>query len=154
MDSSQSSNRKIPAILFYSFVITFLAARGIVYFIHSNLIPLPFSFIREIYINGVHVHHFVFGIVLIIIAGFLHIINQNRTDIRKISTLFGIGLALIMDEFGMLVTLEDNYWSSRLNYGAVFVVGFLLFNICFCGKFWRSIIPSSMKKIFVASKGE
>lgn len=139
MHSKNFHTREIPSILFFSFIITFFLARGVVYIIHNNLVPPPFFFIREIFIRGIHVHHFVFGILLIILAGFISLVSLHRSNIQKVSALYGIGLALIMDEFGMLVTLTDTYWGDSLNYGAVAVVGFLLFNACFFSK---------LKKIF------
>lgn len=58
-------------------------------------------------IGGIHVHHLVFGVLFLLIAGFLAL-----DDIGRIprSILFGIGAALVLDEFALLVFLRDVYW--------------------------------------------
>jgi hypothetical protein len=58
-------------------------------------------------IAGVHVHHFVFGVVALLVAGLFAL-----DDVWRIprSLLFGIGAALVLDEFALLVFLKDVYW--------------------------------------------
>jgi lysyl-tRNA synthetase class 2 len=58
-------------------------------------------------IAGVHVHHLVFGVLALLIAGLFAL-----DDVWRIarSVLFGIGAALVLDEFALLVFLKDVYW--------------------------------------------
>ena len=58
-------------------------------------------------VAGVHVHHLVLGIVAVLIAGVLALDEVLRLT-RAI--LFGIGAALVLDEFALLVFLRDVYW--------------------------------------------
>jgi hypothetical protein len=58
-------------------------------------------------IGGVHIHHLVFGIVAILIAGLFALDEVLRLS-RAL--LFGIGAALVLDEFALLVFLKDVYW--------------------------------------------
>ena len=61
----------------------------------------------DINIGGTHVHHVVFGIAALLIAGVLALDERNRL-FR--ATLFGLGAALVLDEFALVVFLKDVYW--------------------------------------------
>ena len=64
--------------------------------------------------NGVHVHHLVFGIVTMMIAGTLAFVADGRTPLTEICALgFGIGVGLTIDEFALWVHLEDVYWAKE-----------------------------------------
>jgi lysyl-tRNA synthetase class 2 len=58
-------------------------------------------------VAGLHIHHLVFGVVAILIAGVLAL-DEVRRLTRAV--LFGIGAALVLDEFALLVFLKDVYW--------------------------------------------
>jgi hypothetical protein len=58
-------------------------------------------------IAGVHIHHLVVGIVVILVAGVFALDEVLRLT-RAV--LFGIGAALVLDEFALLVFLRDVYW--------------------------------------------
>jgi len=64
--------------------------------------------------GGVHVHHLVFGIVTMMIAGTLAFVADGRTPFTEICALgFGIGVGLTIDEFALWVHLEDVYWAKE-----------------------------------------
>jgi hypothetical protein len=64
--------------------------------------------------SGVHVHHLVFGIVTMMIAGTLAFAADGRTPFTEICALaFGIGVGLTIDEFALWVHLEDVYWTKE-----------------------------------------
>jgi hypothetical protein len=64
--------------------------------------------------SGVHVHHLVFGIVTMMIAGTLAFVADGRTPFTEICALgFGIGVGLTIDEFALWVRLEDVYWAKE-----------------------------------------
>jgi hypothetical protein len=64
--------------------------------------------------SGVHVHHLVFGIVTMMIAGTLSFVADSRTPFTEICALaFGIGVGLTIDEFALWVHLEDVYWAKE-----------------------------------------
>jgi hypothetical protein len=58
-------------------------------------------------VAGVHIHHLVLGVVAVLIAGVLALDEVLRLT-RAV--LFGIGAALVLDEFALLVFLKDVYW--------------------------------------------
>jgi hypothetical protein len=64
--------------------------------------------------SGVHVHHLVFGIVTMMIAGTLAFAADGRTPYLEICALaFGVGVGLTIDEFALWVHLEDVYWAKE-----------------------------------------
>jgi hypothetical protein len=73
----------------------------------------------------VHVHHMVFGVVLMTIGGVAQLAAPiGSVDWRAGSaSLFGLGTALVLDEFALILHLRDVYWSNegRLSIDAVFV---------------------------------
>jgi hypothetical protein len=64
--------------------------------------------------GGVHVHHLVFGIVLLMLAGFLEFAFQADSPWLEIFAVgFGIGAGLTLDEFALWLYLEDVYWAEE-----------------------------------------
>ena len=64
--------------------------------------------------SGLHLHHLVFGIVTMMIAGTLGFVADGRTPFTEICALgFGIGVGLTIDEFALWVHLEDVYWADE-----------------------------------------
>jgi hypothetical protein len=77
----------------------------------------------DLVVGGVHIHHLVFGIVAILIAGLFALDEMLRLT-RAV--LFGIGAALVLDEFALLVFLKDVYWLPEgILSGFALVVGLL-----------------------------
>ncbi|WP_040510555.1 hypothetical protein [Gordonia soli] len=73
-----------------------------------------------------HIHHVVFGVVLTLSSGLGLIafsINGDQTAMSVLAGLFGVGAALILDEFALIFYLRDVYWSQegRASVDAVFV---------------------------------
>jgi lysyl-tRNA synthetase class 2 len=64
--------------------------------------------------SGVHVHHLVFGIVTMMVAGTLAFVADGRTPYTELCALgFGVGVGLTIDEFALWVHLEDVYWAKE-----------------------------------------
>jgi hypothetical protein len=64
--------------------------------------------------GGLHLHHLVWGIVLILVAGFLGFVLQPGSPwLEILAALFGIGAGLTLDEFALWIHLEDVYWSQE-----------------------------------------
>ncbi len=75
--------------------------------------------------GDLHVHHMVFGVVFMLVGGVTGIVAPGGSlDWRAGgAALFGLGAALVLDEFALILHLKDVYWSSagRLSVEAVFV---------------------------------
>lgn len=84
-----------------AFIISFIAARVFTTFFPSTAIIA----------NGIHIHHFWFGIALLAVGGWIGIsYNDKQTDLIA-AVLYGVGGGLIIDEVGLLLTF-GNYWTS------------------------------------------
>jgi hypothetical protein len=63
--------------------------------------------------GGVHLHHYLYGILLIIGVGFCGLVERSPRWHAWMGLAFGIGLALIVDEAAELIELKDVYWSGQ-----------------------------------------
>jgi hypothetical protein len=64
--------------------------------------------------GGLHIHHLVFGIVMMMVAGFVAFAVQPDSPWFELAAgVFGVGLGLTLDEFALWLHLEDVYWSEE-----------------------------------------
>jgi hypothetical protein len=64
--------------------------------------------------GGVHIHHLVFGIVFMMVAGFVAFAVEPQSPWFEVGAgLFGVGMGLTLDEFALWLHLEDVYWSEE-----------------------------------------
>jgi lysyl-tRNA synthetase class 2 len=75
--------------------------------------------------GGTHVHHMVIGVVLMVTVG-ICLIAMAPEDLlaQVLALLFGVGVALTLDEFALILNLQDVYWrkEGRLSVDAVVIV--------------------------------
>lgn len=65
-------------------------------------------------VGDVHVHHLVPGLVLSLVAGSLALVLEPREFwVAFLAAVFGAGAALVLDEFAMLLHLDDVYWTTE-----------------------------------------
>jgi len=65
-------------------------------------------------VGDVHVHHLVPGVVLSLVAGGLALALEPREFwVAILAAVFGAGAALVLDEFAMLLHLDDVYWTTE-----------------------------------------
>jgi len=75
--------------------------------------------------SGLHIHHVVIGVILVMISGVTMVtlaVDGGVPEFTAAAILFGIGAALVLDEFALILHLEDVYWSEdgRTSVDAVF----------------------------------
>lgn len=101
-----------------SFLITFAVVRAITHAIRANV--GPFHNVETG--GGLHIHHLVFGILLLLGVGYLWLLQvgvpspagKRRSALSPVTAvLFGIGAALTLDEFALWLTLQDVYWAKQ-----------------------------------------
>ena len=64
--------------------------------------------------GGLHIHHAVFGVVAMVVAGTLEFALQPGSPwTEMIAFTFGVGTALTLDEFALILHLEDVYWTGE-----------------------------------------
>jgi hypothetical protein len=66
-------------------------------------------------VGGVHLHHIVPGIALVLVSGLLFAATSGAQSTGRdlIAIVFGVGAALILDEFALVLHLQDVYWTER-----------------------------------------
>lgn len=70
--------------------------------------------IKDIEIGGVHIHHQVWGMLFMLAAGMLSFAFEFRSPwLQMLAVVFGIGAALVLDEFALFLHLDDVYWSPE-----------------------------------------
>jgi hypothetical protein len=70
--------------------------------------------LSDVYIGGVHVHHQVWGILLVLVSGLLQFrYNPEAPWSEVLAALFGAGAALTLDEFALWFYLDDVYWGPE-----------------------------------------
>ena len=63
--------------------------------------------------SGLHIHHLVWGISLLLIAGFVSFATNDDPWTQITAVAFGIGAGLTLDEFALWLRLEDVYWARE-----------------------------------------
>ena len=76
--------------------------------------------------GGTHIHHAVFGVILVLISGIAMVTMASEGTNHQFTAagiVFGIGAALVLDEFALILHLQDVYWTAdgRTSVDAVFV---------------------------------
>jgi hypothetical protein len=101
--------------------------------------------------GGVHVHHLVWGICLMMISGFLAFAVPMRAPWWHIDAiLFGVGVGFTLDEFALWVRLEDVYWAEAgrqsldavivaVAFAGLIVVGTRPFGLDDAGSVWGTV---------------
>jgi hypothetical protein len=63
--------------------------------------------------GGLHVHHLVFGIVLLLATGFALALQPSSPWLEILAAGFGIAAGLTLDEYALWLHLEDVYWAEE-----------------------------------------
>src|SRR5438309_10062438 len=87
-----------------AFLVTFLATRLVTHLLLDERGG------GGIAVGSVHIHHMLFGLVLILVVGLL---DLAVTVTRVRAVLFGIGAALVLDEFASISNLVDVCWAPQ-----------------------------------------
>jgi hypothetical protein len=85
--------------------------------IMTRMIPDLYLHIKE-----THVHHLNYGIFLLsAVGGYLLFRRPTGRQLNILTVLYGIGMGLTFDEFGMWIHLGGSYW-QRASWDAVTVL--------------------------------
>jgi len=112
-------------MVLYTFIVTFILARAAVLLIMTKHVPSLY-----LHMGQTHIHHLNYGIFLLTIVGAFLLFRQPQgRALRLAAVVYGVGLALTFDEFGMWVHLGGPYW-QRASFDAVVVIAALLGLYC------------------------
>jgi hypothetical protein len=102
---------KLPLMLcFLAFVVTFVLTRTITRMIRDGRGP----FRNQVTASGTHSHHSVPGIILLIIGAFTAAGGPGSPGWRSFAALAaGTGTSLVLDEFALILHLQDVYRSGE-----------------------------------------
>ena len=102
---------KLPLMLcFLAFVVTFVLTRMVTRMIRSGRGP----FRNQVTASGVHIHHAVPGIVLLVVGAFTAVGDPGSLGWRSFAAVaVGTGVSLVLDEFALILHLQDVYWSGE-----------------------------------------
>ena len=91
------------------FFVTFAAARSMAYAAYRRAGPFHY-----VYVGETHIHHLVFGILLLLVVGFCWLIeggtgakSSSLLASRVMSLLYGVAAALTLDEFALWLILQE-----------------------------------------------
>src|SRR3954469_14595291 len=100
---------KLPLLLaLTAFVLTFVITRVVTRLIRAG--KGPFGNVEA---SGVHIHHVVPGVILTVVGGFGAVAGGRHGFGSALSAVvFGIGTGLVLDEFALILHLEDVYWTE------------------------------------------
>ncbi len=105
LDSGQQS----ALISWMAFTTVFGGVRGVTHAIKAGKGPF-----RNLSVGGEHLHHYMWGIGML--AGVGAIAVRGTEELRRhpgTAVAYGAALALIVDEFALLLDLKDVYWAKQ-----------------------------------------
>ncbi len=133
------------------FLVTFGIIRGITHMIRAGIGPF-----HNVTSGGLHIHHLVWGILLLLVVGYVWLIEEGvgSTWVASLTAIaFGVGAALTLDEFALWLNLQDVYWAQqgRESIDAVVIFASLLMVGIWGGPFLRELAKLMVKRAKPAS---
>jgi hypothetical protein len=101
---------KLPMLLaLVSFVVTFAVTRTVTRLIRAGKGPF-----RDVSPGGMHIHHVVPGVLLTAAGGFGAVGSGTHGVAAAVcAVVFGMGVGLVLDEFALILHLDDVYWTEQ-----------------------------------------
>jgi len=111
-----------------AFILTFFVTRTFVRLIRRRATigrPPRWWEPRNIHIGSKHIHHVVVGVLLVMVSGVTMValsVTGHEPEFTAGAIVFGIGAALVLDEYALILHLSDVYWEEdgRTSVDAVF----------------------------------
>jgi hypothetical protein len=109
-DAFVDTGKEAELFFFVTFLLTFGFIRLSTHMIRDQVSWWP----GNVEVKGTHIHHLVWGILLILVIGYAAIAFAPEDAWREVlAVLFGIGAALTLDEFALWLNLKDVYWTKE-----------------------------------------
>jgi hypothetical protein len=138
---------KEPAFLLtLAFLATFGIVRLITYSIRHERLPMFRNVTTK---SGLHIHHMVPGMLLVLASGYLGLVLTAHRPVNLLAILFGIGAALVLDEFALWLRLADVYWEpqGRESIDAVVLAGGIGILYLLGLDFWPHLIEALLRPL-------
>ncbi|MEZ0074025.1 hypothetical protein ABH927_003379 [Planotetraspora sp. GP83] len=112
---------RLPLFCFFmALIVSFVCTR-----VNVRLIRARVRWLGNVNVGETHIHHVVFGVVLMLLGGVAGLILSGASTgwYAFSAAVFGAGSALVLDEFALILHLRDVYWQEegRTSVDAVFV---------------------------------
>lgn len=135
----KSERRERLFLASVGFLVTFGVVRGITAMIRAGVGPF-----HNMSAGGLHIHHLVWGILLLLLVGYIWLaeIGVGSSWAASLTAIaFGVGAALTLDEFALWLNLQDVYWEQqgRVSVDAVVLFASLLSVGIWGGPFLRGV---------------
>src|SRR5450759_1562343 len=135
----RSERRERLFLASLGFLLTFAIVRGITHLIRAGIGPF-----HNVSSGGLHIHHLVWGILLLLVVGYVWLIEAGTTSsfVSSVTAIaYGVGAALTLDEFAFLLNLQGVYWTGpvRESIDAVVIFVSLLSVGIWGGPFLREV---------------
>jgi hypothetical protein len=143
--------REAALWMWVTFIATFIFLRLLTFGIRYHLLPVK----NVVTSSGLHIHHFVWGIVVLLIVGFLGITLWSERLHPWLGLIFGIGAALVLDEYALWLNLKDVYWlpAGRSSIDIAILVAAVLGLYYAADRFWKQVVTEVRAAIqFVTSE--
>jgi hypothetical protein len=109
-DAIVDTGRETQFLFFVAFLVSFGFIRTSAHMIRAQVSWWP----GNVEVGGTHIHHLVWGIILLLINGYVGVAIHPGDPWRDIVAVgFGIGTGLTLDEFALWLNLKDVYWSEQ-----------------------------------------
>jgi nucleotide-binding universal stress UspA family protein len=144
---SGSTGERALLLLFASFVITSGITRWNTWTLRHGG---RFAFARELTRGRRHIHHFVPGIVVAFVSGGGALVVDERHR-EWLAVPFGVGLALTLDEWALLLELADVYWSEegivslQATLGTTALLATLMLSLRLLRRGERTVLPAGVR---------
>jgi hypothetical protein len=138
----QAPGKEIHFLILLAFVCSFGFIRTSTHMIRAQVSWWPGNVETK---GGTHIHHLVWGILLLLVFGYLGLALDPDSPWREVvAVFFGIGMGLTMDEFALWLNLQDVYWQEkgRQSIDAVVVTACLLTLTLLGLNFWIDILQA------------
>jgi hypothetical protein len=109
-DGIVDTGRETQFLFFVAFLVSFGFIRTSAHMIRAQVSWWP----GNVEVGGTHIHHLVWGIILLLLNGYVGVAIHPGDPWRDIVAVgFGIGTGLTLDEFALWLNLKDVYWSKQ-----------------------------------------
>jgi len=96
--------------------------------------------------NPIHIHHFNYGLAVLVSAGALGFFPRARRWLRALACAFGVGLGLVFDEFALIWNLNPDYY-QLLNYQAQAVLAALLAQLVYFRRTYAALLARLAQRL-------
>jgi hypothetical protein len=148
----QAPGKEVHFLVLLAFIASFGFIRTSAHMIRAQVSWWPGNVETK---GGTHVHHLVWGILLLLVFGYAGIALDPSSPWRElVAIFFGIGMGLTLDEFALWLNLKDVYWSQkgRQSIDAVVVAASLLTLTLLGLNFWIDTLQAVL--VFLGVGGE